>query len=104
MKITDLFKQQDTATVKQKSLSREHAETRNQTPAAPGSLDSDRVTISKEYKTARTLSSVLADDELAKHQRIEELKKKVQDGYFVDSKKLAERIIEFARDSEFEGV
>ncbi len=100
MKISNLFGRADSVTPAQYKKDNESA-ARNQ--VGQGEAGADRVTISPLYRQINQISSIIREDEASRQSRVQELKAKVESGeYNVSSSDVAQSIINFSRDSEFE--
>jgi len=98
MKITDIIR--DNSVARNKGTYAEQVEREKELAAQNAALSGDKVSISPLARQFAQLSEVVSDDEAKRRVRIDELKKKFEDGTLdVSSDEVAKSIIRHAAES-----
>ncbi|OVE80205.1 flagellar biosynthesis anti-sigma factor FlgM [bacterium J17] len=105
MKISDIFKSRNVDQSAQSLKSRENAPRPEEQVEQASRSGQDSVSISPLARQLAQVKRIVAEDDLARSDRVAELREQVQAGtYEVSSLDVAKSVVSFARDSEFEGA
>lgn len=107
MKVSDIFRRSSDSVASGVRQTAQDTQS-SSTAVNPAKVDGgsgDRVSISTEYRKFSQIASVVAQNEISSRSRIDELKDKIAKGeYKVDSKDIANAIVDFATEDGLAAV